>query len=177
MTNTNSVSISNGSLAGSLTTNGIGVQGIGSSSGVGIYGTSGSGSIQIGNGSLSASPYIFQQSSPYYFSTPAPDKYAVFKLPHELLPEAIFVCGRMVTVGALGTDVECAYAGDTLIFSPGVLTAICFNNKVTIILQYADRMYHYGVSYTYGTINYKPDAPRIIEATLLSQTKRGQKTE
>jgi len=102
------------------------------------------------------------------------EKYAVFKLPHNKLPESVYVSGRMLTLGLLGTDVEVAFTGDNLIFAPGVLTAIQFNGKITLILEYHDAMYHYNVGHNFNIIEFE-EGTNKVKTTLLSKIKRGEK--
>lgn len=115
---------------------------------------------------------LFPNSNPYWvqtypntgttgtitFSNQA-EKYSVMDLPREDMPIKVFVCGRMLTLGMLGSDVEVAYTGDKLIFSPGVINVICYNDRTTISLEYKDEIYHYNYIGTDGS---------MVEADLLS---------
>ena len=121
-----------------------------------------SGNIWIGSGSTtttapytistgtSSSPYILTSPSPYFGSTISlgndESRYSVMELPQDCMPNKVYVCGRLVTVGILGTDVQAAYAGNSkLIFSPGEVNVIAYNSRITISLDYGDHMYHYNV--------------------------------
>jgi len=98
------------------------------------------------------------------------DKYAVFDLPREGMPIAVYVCGRMLTLGILGTDVECAFTGDKLVFEPGAVSAISWGNRITISLEYADEIYHYNVG-SNGQIEYLPNSSTLV-TTLVSTLKK-----
>lgn len=152
--------------------------------GQGIIGTgSSSGGIYVGGGTTTApsNNWIWQQQ-PYITTTGTGsisisstpnnnDKYAVFDLPRNKIPEAVYVSGRMVTMGFLGTDAECAFVGDKLIFSPGVLSQVRYNEKITLILQYASTMYHYKVHHNFGLVEMLPES-NMVKTTLLSEIKR-----
>jgi hypothetical protein len=72
--------------------------------------------------------------------------YKVMDLPKAKMPKMVWVNGKTVTLGIIGTDTECAYVGKHLIFAPGITESGI--DKHTIILQYADGFYHYNVKYS-----------------------------
>ena len=108
------------------------------------------GTISIGGGT---SGVVFgNNNNPnfYGYNVPAVDqKYLVFKLPKEEsgnVPNKVYVGGMLVTLGVLGSDVQAAFAGDKLVFAPGVLHhKSTFNEKLTVILDYGDWVYNYNV--------------------------------
>lgn len=71
--------------------------------------------------------------------------YSVFELPRKEMPSSVYVCGRMVTLGIVGSDVECAYMVDKLFFSGDILYAISYGSKTTVSLEYKDKIYHYNI--------------------------------
>lgn len=89
------------------------------------------------------------------------NKYAVFELPEDDVPEAVYVCGRLVTLGAIGTAVECAFVGDKLIFEPGILNAINYNGRLTVSLKYPEKTYHYNVGEE-GVLQFKAGTSIVI---------------
>lgn len=74
------------------------------------------------------------------------DKYRVFRLPESSMPNKVYVSGRLVTVGIIGSDVQAAYGGgNKLIFAPGELEIIQYNDRLTVSIDYGDALYHYNV--------------------------------
>jgi len=99
------------------------------------------------------------------------DKYAVMELPREgELPTSVFVSGRMLTLGILGTDVECAFTGDKLVFEPGAVSAISYGKRITISVEYQDAIYHYNVG-SNGMVEYLPNSSTLV-VTLVSTIKK-----
>jgi len=98
------------------------------------------------------------------------NKYTTFKLPKKKIPEAVYVSGRMVTIGILGADVECAFVGNALIFSPNVLQQT-HGGRITLILQYANVVYHYKINHSFGQIELE-EGSNTICSQLLSTIKR-----
>lgn len=92
--------------------------------------------------------------------------YAVFMLPERKIPKKVFVNGRLVTVGALGTDAECAYAGKKLIFEPGLINVLAFNGRLTVSLEYKNKTYHYNIG-SNGIPDLKPNTT-TLDAQLVS---------
>lgn len=100
------------------------------------------------------------------------EKYAVMDLPRkDGVPTAVFVCGRMLTLGVLGTDVECAFAGDQLVFEPGVVTAMSFGGRITISIEFHDEICHYNVGQD-GVVTYDGENSSTLETTLVSTIKK-----
>lgn len=98
-------------------------------------------------------------------------KYLVFDLVRkDLMPTSVFVSGRMVTLGVIGTDVECAYVGDQLIFSPGVLGGMAYQDRITVSIEYSDEICHFNVG-SHGTLAIKDDSV-VVDATLVSTIKK-----
>lgn len=95
------------------------------------------------------------------------DCYAIFELPRRKIPRRVYLCGRLVTLGALGTDVECAYAGKKLIFEPGLINALTYNGRVTISLEYDDCTYHYNAG-SQGIPAFKSSS-KTLDAQLVSK--------
>lgn len=179
--NINNANNANGSSSSnSIYTNGIGN---GSSSGgitISPYGTgtNGTGVCTCGQncgGSLCGNGYWYQQ--PYYqpsnitfhtMSTPN-QKYSVMDLPRKDMPTSVYVCGRMVTLGILGTDVECAYVGEYLVFAPGIVNYV-WNSRTTVIVEYKDEIYHYNIGAN-GTDMYAKESSKL-NAILVSTIKK-----
>ena len=96
----------------------------------------------------------------------APNTYKVFNLPREdEMPEEVYACGRLLTLGLIGTDVECAFLGDKLLFEPGLLNALMIHNRLTLSVKYSDATYHY---------NLIDSGIQAIEGDLVSTVKRGK---
>lgn len=94
-------------------------------------------------------------------------KYAVVELARKDVPVAVYVCGRMVTLGILGTDVECAFTGDKLVFKPYVIIATNFGSKITLSIEYDNEIQHYNMGKN-GQIIYINEQPSTLEVTLVS---------
>lgn len=97
--------------------------------------------------------------------------YSVFKLPiKDKIPNKVYVSGRLVTVGILGSDVQAAFNGsDKLVFDPAEVDIISYNGRLTLSLDYGDWLYHYNIECdTYGNISLKGDS-NTIEAKLVSK--------
>ena len=88
-------------------------------------------------------------------------KYTTFDLPVNECPVAVYVNGRMMTLGILGSDVQAAYTGDQLIFAPEVFS-LTSDSSTTLIIEYPDVFYHYNV------IGYFEDSTKI-DVLLLSE--------
>jgi hypothetical protein len=118
-------------------------------------------------------PNIFTtpSTSGYISINTQPEKYSLFELPRKKCPSAVYVNGRMVTLGIIGSDVECAYMGQYLAFSPGVLTALTYGNRITVILEYKTAMYHYNVGDSMTGLKHR-DCSTILDAQLLSTIKK-----
>jgi len=103
-------------------------------------------------------------------STP---KYTVFKLPKEkfgIMPNKVYVSGRLVTVGILGSDVQAAFTKDKMIFSPGELNIVQYNDRLTVSLDYGDWLYHYNINKTiYGAVEFEDDDSNVVVARLVSK--------
>jgi len=95
------------------------------------------------------------------------DCYAIFELPERRIPRRVYLCGRLVTLGAIGTDVECAFAGKKLIFEPGLINALTFNGRVTVSLEYDDCTYHYNIGRE-GIPAFRPNS-KTLDAQLVSK--------
>ena len=124
-------------------------------------------------------PYQPQQNNPYIYTTTSgtsiniksgTDKYAVMKLERNDLPTHVFVSGRLVTMGLLGTDVEVAFVGDQLVFSPGVINSISYEGRVTLSVEYKDEIQHYNIGRD-GEIWFIDDSLEI-DAVLLSKVAK-----
>lgn len=96
------------------------------------------------------------------------EDYMVFPLPEEKGLQAVFVNGRMVTLGILGSDAECCFANKSIIMDRSVL-GIMYNSKATLILEYKDHYYHYSLG---SFINIEGNT-RTPKHKLLSKVKKG----
>jgi len=99
------------------------------------------------------------------------DKYAVMNLPRKELPLAVYICGRMLTLGILGTDVECAYTGKQIVFEPGVVSTVKFGNRITVSVEYKDEIFHYNIGQN-GIIAYENEKSSTLEVTLVSTIRK-----
>jgi hypothetical protein len=90
-----------------------------------------------------------------------PRRYYTFELPHKSkVPTHVFVNGKLLTFGIVGTDVECAFAGSHLIFDADVFG---FTVK-TLIVEYKEEMFHYNIN---------PDMGKAkLNCTLMSTTQK-----
>jgi hypothetical protein len=107
-----------------------------------------------------------------FSNTNIKSRYAVFKLPKEKtgkMPNKVYVSGRLVTVGILGSDVQAAYAKDKLVFSPGELNIVQFNERLTVSLDYGDWLYHYNVKKSMCDVVEFEDDSNIVKAELVSK--------
>ena len=118
-------------------------------------------------------PYIYSPSSTITFSSPPKQKYTVFKLPIKgKLPNKVYVSGRLVTVGILGSDVQAAFTGDKIVFGPGEIDVMQYNDRLTIALDYGDWLYHYNIEKNeYNVIEFEEDS-NIIIAKLVSKVEQ-----
>lgn len=78
------------------------------------------------------------------------------------MPISVFVCGRMITLGIIGSNVECAYINGQLIFMPGTLDGV-FGKQITVSIEYNDAIYHYnlGQYLTHQSCSKKVDAQLV----------------
>ena len=113
---------------------------------------------------------------PYYgyntITTPqVKQKYSIFKLPMDnIIPNKVYVMGKLVTVGILGTNVQAAFAGgDKLIFSPGEIIGEYGKDNITVSLDYGDWLYHYNVSGGVCAPDYISEDSNILKAKLVSK--------
>ena len=115
---------------------------------------------------------FYQSGSTITFASAASSpKYTVFRLPvKDVMPNKVYVSGRLVTVGILGSDVQAAFAGDKIIFSPGELSTATYE-KLTVSLDYGDYMYHYVIKYKSWTIEHEEES-NIVKAKLVSKVKQ-----
>lgn len=98
-------------------------------------------------------------------------KYSVMNLPRKKTPIAVFASGRMLTLGLLGTCVECAYTSEQIIFSPGTINALTFNGKVTVSVEYEDEILHYNIGDEIGN-HYESDTSSTLIVMLVSTIRK-----
>jgi hypothetical protein len=147
---------------------------IGGGCGCGVIGCGG-----CSSGGITFTPYI--NPNPNIFTNPSSStitfsnlqqKYTVFELPKEkkgIVPNKVYVSGRLVTVGILGSDVQAAFSGDKLVFSPGEIDIMQYNDKMTISLDYGDWLYHYNLNKSvYGGLEFDDDS-NIVKSKLVSK--------
>jgi len=91
-------------------------------------------------------------------------RYAIFMLPKpDVVPNKVYVSGRLVTVGILGSDVQAAFAGDKLVFAPGEIDIIKYNERLTVALDYGDWLHHYNIELdALGQVAFKEDSNIVI---------------
>lgn len=117
-------------------------------------------------------PYTIQPNTitttgAFNFGLNKNEKYAVVELDREDVPMAVYICGRMLTLGILGTAVECAFTGNKLVFEPGVVSAIAFGNRITMSIEYDDEIRHYNIG-TAGQVTYISDQSSTMDITIVS---------
>jgi len=120
----------------------------------------------IDSGSISVSPF---GSGTATWVTTESAKCCVFRLPESAMPNKVYVAGRLVTVGILGSDVQAAYAGgNKLIFMPNELDSIV-NGRRTVSLDYGDFLYHYNIDQgEFGAVEFEKDTT-ILKVKLISK--------
>ena len=96
--------------------------------------------------------------------------YAIFELPiKDKIPNKVYVSGRLLTLGILGSDVQVAFnGGSKLVFDPSELEVIVFNDRLTLSLDYGDWLYHYNVEYVNSSVVFE-DNSNIMKARLISK--------
>jgi hypothetical protein len=99
-------------------------------------------------------------------------KYTTMDLSRKKCPISGFVSGKMVTLGILGTDVECAYAGKKLIFSPGSIRSDGQSERITVSVEYDDAICHYNIGIDSGAIKYLSSSPTKLMVSLVSTIKK-----
>ena len=99
--------------------------------------------------------------------------YTVFKLPKSVMPNKVYLSGRLITVGMLGTDVQAAYDGkNKLIIAPGEVNAVQYGGKLTVAWDYGDWLYHYNInSGINGEVLFEDDS-NIISCKQVSKAKQ-----
>ena len=110
--------------------------------------------------------------------TPHPP-YVLFKLPSNKIPDMVFLNGKALTLGILGSKSQCAFGVGNLIFDGKVLAKLPESlgwkdsATYTFILQYKTKTYHYyaDIDYINNYILLK-DGTNVIDAHLLSEIKR-----
>lgn len=85
--------------------------------------------------------------------------YKTMELPRKDIPSAVLIDGRIVTLGALGTDVECAHIEGFLVFAPGVT-----EGKTILVLEYPEGNYTYNIQ--------SPATKKVLDVKLVSATKK-----
>lgn len=122
-------------------------------------------------GGITYSPYSPISTSSTFTVGSDIKKYSVFTLPKpDVVPNKVYVSGRLLTVGILGSDVQAAFNGkDKLVFAPGEINIVRYNEKLTISLDYGDWLYHYNVEFDeFGAIKYEEDS-NIVKVKLVSK--------
>ena len=111
--------------------------------------------------------------------TTAHPSYVLFKLPVQKLPDMVFLNGRALSLGLLGSKAECAFGSNSLIFAGQVFSELPYSRigqpgRFTIILQYKTKTFHYCADIDLGTsfIALKPGTNFIL-AEPLCEIKRG----
>lgn len=107
-------------------------------------------------------------NQPYYTSTwgysysPPVHAYYILQVELNKMPYKVYVDGRLLTLGAFGTDVECAFAKNRkLIFDSQVLSV-----AQRLSVEYKDCIYHYKLRVVDG--NLCKEDTRILNSQLLS---------
>lgn len=126
--------------------------------------------VQPGSSATNNIQYIMQTGTTIDIGYVPNAKHVTMDLPRRGLPISVFVSGRLITLGILGTEVECAFTAKQLIFSPGVISAMSYNQKVTISIEYGDETYHYVVD---GT---SPNSSKLL-VRMVSSVKKASKAQ
>jgi hypothetical protein len=94
--------------------------------------------------------------------------YYTFKLPlKDKAPEMIYINGLARTMGCFGSKAECAMMGDSFIID-GTTAASLTETRLTIIIQYPKKTYHYVVECETWQPKTRPNT-RVLDAQLLSE--------
>jgi len=123
-----------------------------------------------GHGIYISHPANIYPSHPSILWAHKEDRYTIVDLPRKELPNAVYICGRKLTIGIIGTDVECAYVGSQLVFSPGAINAVPIRHPVYLMIEYTDEIYNYRIS-DLGSIMYIGESQKI-NTVLVSVTKK-----
>lgn len=124
-----------------------------------------SGQLTLG-GSTANFPAINKQYSQYSSNTITPS-YTVMDLDRtDASPISVFVDGGLLTIGMLGSDVECAYVGKQLIFSPNIIYA--WKGSIRIAIEYYDEIRHYVVQETTQSGLFKGTNTNVLNTVLMS---------
>ena len=84
----------------------------------------------------------------------------------------VYISGRLVTIGILGTDVQAAFVGDKLVFAPGEVGVIKYNERPTVALDYGDWLYHYNIQLdTLGQVAFEENS-NILLTKLMSKVSQ-----
>ncbi|MFA5023334.1 MAG: hypothetical protein WC523_00055 [Patescibacteria group bacterium] len=89
------------------------------------------------------------------------DSFRVMKLPLNRIPKSVYVDGKKRILGILGTNAECFYTGEHLIFTTK-LFGFWDSSHDTIILEYPNATYNY---------KYTNDGQRQLKTKLISIIK------
>ena len=106
-------------------------------------------------------PYPYYQQHSYVYTTiTAPQyTYKTMELPRKGIPTQVLINGLPVTLGPLGTDVDCAYTDTLLVFAPGVT-----EGKALIVLEYPEGSYSYVLQ--------SPATKHILDLKLVSASQK-----
>jgi hypothetical protein len=107
----------------------------------------------IYTGSISGGTTGTIKINPYSSGNPQ-----TFDVPREDMPTYVFVAGRMLTIGIIGSDAEVCFMKDYLRFRPGIISCVQFCDVITLSIEYKDEIYHY---HLYNTWQDKPEGDLI----------------
>lgn len=102
--------------------------------------------------------------------TQQPKSFSLMNLDGDDMPESVFVNGTMVTLGIIGSNVQCSYMGNgQLLFDSGVIgdTWATGITCITISVVYSDRTCHYNIEFAQEVGIYKKGT-KTLNAILVS---------
>lgn len=89
-----------------------------------------------------------------------------FRVPELLMPKKVYICGRLVTLGMLGSGAEVCFDSSGFIVFEKALAYIAVQDRITISIEYNDYIYHYHVEHN-GTVI----TGRELKGKLVSQVR------
>jgi len=98
--------------------------------------------------------------------TPAtPYKFFIFNLPNKNIPFMVFINGKAVSLGPIGTKSDCLLAPNKLVLKSDLFWGL--TREIHIILQYKSKSYYYFVNAN----SFLKDKSNIINAKLTCKIK------
>lgn len=96
-------------------------------------------------------------------------KYSVMEIADDEMPESIYVNGKLMTLGIIGTKVQCAYMGNQIFFEHGIIDS-WINSTISIV--YEDQTCHYNLEICTESGVYKDANSLVLNTVLVSSVPR-----